>query len=53
MSYSLRLQDPTLLSHTINPAISSPALALPQRTADRSVGVTNVTLNATTRPLNR
>ena len=51
VSYSLRLQDAALLSHTLNPAISSPVLTLPQRTADRSVGVTLINLNATTRPI--
>ena len=52
-SYSLRLQDATLLAHTINPAFAgTPELTLPQRSADRSVGVTVINLNATTRPLN-
>ena len=51
VSYSLRLQDESLLAHTINPALVSPALALPERTADRSAGVTLLNLHATTRPI--
>jgi MtrB/PioB family decaheme-associated outer membrane protein len=51
VSYSLRLQDEGLLAHTINPAIVSPTLALPEKSADRSVGVTVINLNATTRPV--
>jgi MtrB/PioB family decaheme-associated outer membrane protein len=52
VTYSLRLQDATFLSHTINPAIVSPTLALPATSMDGSVGTTLINLNATTRPLN-
>jgi MtrB/PioB family decaheme-associated outer membrane protein len=50
-SYSLRLQNEDFLPHTNNPAISSPALALPENSLDGMVGVTLINLNATTRPV--
>jgi MtrB/PioB family decaheme-associated outer membrane protein len=50
-SYSLRLQDDTFLPHTINPAISSPTLALPQDSLDGEVGIFLLNLQATSRPL--
>jgi len=50
-TYSLRLQNETFLAHTINPAIVSPTLALPDRSMDGAVGTTLINLNATTRPL--
>jgi MtrB/PioB family decaheme-associated outer membrane protein len=49
-SYSLRLQNEKFLPHTINPALSSPALALPEDSLDAMVGVTLINLNASTRP---
>ena len=51
VSYSLRLQDDTFLPHTINPAISSPLLALPRQSLDGKVGTFLFNLNATSRPL--
>ena len=51
VTYSLRLQNETFLSHTINPAINSPTLALPDRSLDGHVATTLINLNATSRPL--
>ncbi|HET9491114.1 MAG TPA: MtrB/PioB family decaheme-associated outer membrane protein [Methylomirabilota bacterium] len=51
VAYSLRLQNETFLPHTINPAISDPALALPQDSLNGMVGTTLVNLSATSRPL--
>jgi MtrB/PioB family decaheme-associated outer membrane protein len=50
-SYTLRLQDDDFLPHTINPAISSPTLALPQSSLDGQVGTFLFNLNGTSRPL--
>jgi MtrB/PioB family decaheme-associated outer membrane protein len=50
-SYSLRLQDQDFLPHTINPALSSPNLALPAPSLDGQVGIFLFDLNATSRPL--
>jgi MtrB/PioB family decaheme-associated outer membrane protein len=51
LSYSLRLQDDAFLPQTINTAIVSPALALPQGSLNGSVGILLLNLNATTRPV--
>lgn len=51
LSYSLRLQNETFLPHTINSAVTSPALALPQDSLDGRVGVLLLNLFATSRPL--
>lgn len=50
-AYSLRFQDDDFLPHTINPAISSPLLALPRQSLDGTVGVFLFNVNGTTRPL--
>jgi len=50
-SYSLRLQDDDFLPHTINPALSSPALTLPRKSLDGKVGIFLFDVNATSRPL--
>jgi MtrB/PioB family decaheme-associated outer membrane protein len=50
-SYSLRLQDDDFLPHTVNPALSSPALALPAPSLDGQVGIFLFDVNATSRPL--
>lgn len=51
VGYSVYLQNESFLPHTINPAISSPALTLPQDSLDGFVGIFLVNLSATTRPL--
>lgn len=50
-SYSLRLQDESFVAHTINPAITSPTLALPEGSLDGKVGIFLFNVNATSRPL--
>src|SRR5262245_9611113 len=49
--YSVQLQNDTFLPHTINPAISSPTLDLPQDSLNGFVGNLLLNFNATTRPL--
>jgi MtrB/PioB family decaheme-associated outer membrane protein len=51
LGYSVQLQNDTFLPHTINPAISSPALTLPESSLDGLVGIFLVNFNAITRPL--
>jgi MtrB/PioB family decaheme-associated outer membrane protein len=51
VSYSLRLQDESFVAHTINPAISNAALALPQNSLDGMVGIFLLNVQASTRPL--
>lgn len=51
LSYSLRVQDEPFLPHTVNPAITSPTLTLPQDSLNGLVGVTQLNLNLTSRPL--
>ena len=51
LAYSLRLQNDAFLPHTINPAISSPGLALPQDSLDGMVGTLLLNVYASSRPL--
>lgn len=53
VSYSLRLQNDEFLPHTINPALVSPVLTLPQSSLDGHVQTFLLNLNAVTRPLRR
>jgi MtrB/PioB family decaheme-associated outer membrane protein len=50
-TYSLRFQNQDFLPHTINTAIASPLLVLPQKSLDGIVGVTTFNANVTSRPL--
>jgi MtrB/PioB family decaheme-associated outer membrane protein len=50
-AYSLRIQNDTFLPHTINPALVSPSLILPQSDLNGMVGTFLFNLNATSRPL--
>jgi MtrB/PioB family decaheme-associated outer membrane protein len=50
-SYSLRLQNESFLGQTVNPAFTSPLLALPQESLDGMVGVALLNVNATSRPV--
>lgn len=50
-SYSFRLQNESFLAHNVNPAISSPSLALPQKSLDGYVGTTLFNVQATSRPI--
>ena len=50
-TYSLRFQDQDFLPQTINAALNSPLLTLPQKSLDGTVGITTVNFNATSRPL--
>jgi MtrB/PioB family decaheme-associated outer membrane protein len=51
LAYSLRFQDDSFLPHTINTAISSPGLALPQGNLDGMVGTLLLNVYASSRPL--
>lgn len=51
VTYSARLQNESFLPHTINPAITSGTLALPQDSLNGFVGTTLINLQATSRPL--
>jgi MtrB/PioB family decaheme-associated outer membrane protein len=51
VGYSVQLQNDTFLPHTINPAISSPLLTLPEDSLNGFVGIFLLNFNATTRPL--